>query len=88
MANIKSAKKRIKVTDKKTARNRRVKSHIKASLREFEDAMENGDMELAKEKLILLEKRFDKAVAKGALHKNTASRKVSRLNKRFNKANA
>lgn len=88
MANIKSAKKRIKVIDKKTARNRRVKSHIKAILKDFDLALENGDMDKAKEKLVLAEKKLDQAVAKGTFHKNTASRKVSRLNKRFNKANA
>lgn len=88
MANIKSAKKRIKVTDKKTARNRRVKANVKSAIKDFENAMDSGDMELAKEKLVLVEKKFDQAVSKGTFHKNTASRKVSRLNKRFNKANA
>ena len=39
MANIKSAKKRIKVIDKKTARNKRVKDHVKEALRAFDDAM-------------------------------------------------
>ena len=45
-------------------------------------------MTLAKEKLVLCEKKLMQAVAKGTLHKKTASRKVSRLNQRFNKANA
>ena len=47
MANIKSAKKRIRVIDKKTARNRRVKDHVKQALREFEDAVSAEDMEVA-----------------------------------------
>ncbi len=88
MANIKSAKKRISVIDKKTARNKRVKNHIKEALKDFDKAIEAGDMTLAKEKLVLCEKKLMQAVAKGTLHKKTASRKVSRLNQRFNKANA
>ena len=75
MANIKSAKKRIRVIDKKTARNRRA-------------AIEAGDMEKAKADLALAEKKLMQAAAKGTIHKNAASRKVSRLTQRFNKANA
>ena len=88
MANIKSAKKRIKVIDKKTARNRRIKNHLKAVLKSFDAAIEAGDMEKAKADLVLAEKKLMQAAAKGTLHKNAASRKVSRLTKRFNKANA
>ena len=88
MANIKSAKKRIRVVDKKTARNRRIKNHLKAILKNFDLALEEGDMKLAKEKLDLAEKKLMQAAAKGTMHKNTAARKVSRLTKRFNKANA
>ncbi|MDO4393352.1 MAG: 30S ribosomal protein S20 [Bacillota bacterium] len=88
MANIKSAKKRIKVIDRKTARNRRVKGHLKAILKSFDAALEAGDMATAKELLVKAEKKLNQAAAKNVLHKNAASRKVSRLNKRFNKANA
>ncbi|MFV0517757.1 MAG: 30S ribosomal protein S20 [Aminipila sp.] len=86
MANIKSAKKRILVINKKTARNRRIKSHLKAILKNFDAAMAAGDMAAAKEKLNLAEKKLMKAAGKGTIHKNAASRKVSRLTKRFNKA--
>lgn len=88
MANIKSAKKRINVINKKTAQNKRVKSHLKGILKSFDAAIEAGDMETAKEKLALAEKRLNQATAKHTLHKNTASRKVSRLTKRFNQAQA
>ena len=88
MANIKSAKKRIRVIDKKTARNRRVKNHLKDVLKSFDAAIEEGDMEKAKADLVLAEKKLMQAAAKGTIHKNAASRKVSRLNSRFNKANA
>ena len=88
MANIKSAKKRNTRSSVKTARNRRVKGHIKAILKAFDAAIEAGDMETAKEKLALAEKKLMQAAAKHTIHKNAASRKVSRLTKRFNKANA
>lgn len=88
MANIKSAKKRIKVISKKNARNRRIKDHLKTILKKYDAAIEAGDMEAAKEQFALAEKKLMQAAAKGTIHKNAASRKVSRLAKRFNKANA
>ncbi len=88
MANIKSAKKRIRVIDKKTARNRRVRNHLKAILKAYDAALDAGDLDAAKEQLKLAEKKLMQAAAKGTIHKNAASRKVSRLTKRFNKANA
>jgi len=86
MANIKSAKKRISVINKKTKVNRRIKNNLKAILKNFEKALAAGDLALAKEKLVLAEKALMKAAAKGTMHKNTASRKVSRLTKAYNKA--
>ena len=86
MANIKSAKKRIRVIDKKTARNRRIKNHLKTVLKDFEAALAEGNMETAGEKLKLAEKKLMQAASKGTIHKNTASRKVSRLTKQFKNA--
>lgn len=86
MANIKSAKKRIKVIDKKTARNRRIKAHLKAILKSFETALAAGDLEAAETQLKLAEKKLMQAASKGTIHKNAASRKVARITKRFNKA--
>ncbi len=86
MANIKSAKKRIRVIEKKTAVNRRVKNHIKDAIKGFEVALEEGDFEKAKSQLTLAEKKLMKAAGKGTLHKNTASRKVSRLTNALAKA--
>ena len=86
MANIKTAKKRIHIIQKKTARNRRVKSHLKAIIKNFDAAIADSDLVAAKEKLILAEKRLKQAASKGTIHKNAASRKVSRLAKRFNAA--
>lgn len=88
MANIKSAKKRIRVIDRKTARNRRIKGHLKTVLKDFDVAIEAGDMETAAEQLRLAEKKLMQAAAKHTIHKNAASRKVSRLTKRFNQAKA
>ena len=88
MANIKSAKKRIRVIDKKTARNRRIKNHLKAVLKAFEAAMAEGNLEVAAEKLHLAEKKLMQAAAKGTISKQAASGKVSRLTKRFNAAKA
>lgn len=88
MANIKSAKKRIRVIDKKTARNRRIKNHLKDVLKSFEANLQAGEMEAAKADLKLAEKKLMQAASKSIVHKNAASRKVSRLYNRFNKANA
>ncbi len=88
MANIKSAKKRIKVIAKKTAANRRVKSHLKEIVKGFDKAVAENDAATAAEKLALAEKRLMQAASKGTIHKNAASRKVSRMTKQFNKAKA
>ena len=88
MANIKSAKKRVKVIDKKTARNKRVRGHVKEAVRQFEDAVAKGDIEAAQKDLANAEKKLMKGAAKGTLNKKAASRKVSRLAKRLNAAKA
>ena len=70
MANIKSAKKRISVIDRKTARNKRVKNHVKEAVKAFEIALAEGDVKGAEEKLSIAEKKLMQAAAKGkhALH--------------------
>ena len=86
MANIKSAKKRIGVIQKKTLKNRAVKGTLKAVIKNFYKALAAEDFKTAKEKLVLAEKKLMQAAAKGTIHKNTASRKVSRMNLAYNKA--
>jgi small subunit ribosomal protein S20 len=88
MANIKSAKKRIKVIDRKTLENRRVKNSLKAVIKNFNKALEAGDFAAAQEKLVLADKQLKKAASKNVIHKNTAARKASRLTKALNKAKA
>ncbi|MBQ2058734.1 MAG: 30S ribosomal protein S20 [Firmicutes bacterium] len=88
MANIKSAKKRISIISKKTARNRRVKGAYRAIIKNFYKAIEADDLGTAKEKLALAEKKLMQAAAKGVMHKKTASRKVGRMTRTYNKAKA
>lgn len=85
MANIKSAIKRIKKTETKTLRNKMVKSSVKTAIKKFETAVENGNFGEAKSLLVEVSAMIDKAAAKGVIHKNTASRKKSRLALRLNK---
>jgi small subunit ribosomal protein S20 len=84
MANIKSAEKRILVIKKKTLLNKSRKSALKTAEKRFLEAMVAGDKALAQEKLLFVEKKLSQAAAKGTIHKNAASRKISRLNKRLN----
>ena len=88
MANIKSAKKRIGIIAKKTASNRRVKSHLKEIVKGFDKAIAENDKAAASERLALAEKRLMQAASKGAIHKNAESRKVSRMAKQFRKSKA
>ena len=88
MANIKSAKKRVKVIEKKTARNIRVKHHVKEAKKAFLAAIEAGNVEEAEKAFVLAEKKIMQAAAKGTFHKNTASRTVSRLEKQLNELKA
>ncbi|MDK2918282.1 MAG: small subunit ribosomal protein [Candidatus Petromonas sp.] len=83
LANIKSAKKRIKVIAKKTAQNKRRKSKVKTAIRRFEDAVAAGDLNLAKEKFNYAQKKISQIAAKNTIHKNAASRKISRLAKKL-----
>lgn len=79
MANIKSAKKRILVNNKKQLRNRAVKSALKTSLKKFFAVVESGDKAQAQAMLPAITKTVDKAAAKGILHKNAAANKKSQL---------
>ena len=85
MANIKSAKKRIKVTETKTLRNKAIKSGVKTAIKKVDAAVAAGDKELAQANLQLAISEIDKATTKGVYHKNTSSRKISRLTLAVNK---
>jgi small subunit ribosomal protein S20 len=84
MANIKSAKKRILVTETKTARNKAIKSKVKTYVKKVETAVEKKDVEAAAEALKVAIVEINKAGSKGVYHKNTCARKISRLTKAVN----
>lgn len=85
MANIKSAKKRVLVTKVRTDRNKAIKSGVKTAVKKVYAAIDANDKEAAAKALVDATATIDKATAKGVYHKNTSSRKVSRLNKAVNK---
>ena len=84
MANIKSAKKRILVTETKTARNKAIKSEVKTYIKKVEAAVEAKDKTAAVEALKQATSVIEAAGSKGVYHKNTCARKVSRLAKLVN----
>lgn len=84
MANIKSAKKRIKVTEVKTLRNTMIKSALKTKVKKFETAVVTGNVEEAKVTYANVVKALDMAVTKGILHINKAARRKSRLAAKLN----
>ena len=84
MANIKSAKKRILVNQTKADRNKAIKSGVKTAIKKVNVAIEAGDKAAANEALLAATAAIDKATSKGVYHKNTSSRKVSRLAKAVN----
>lgn len=84
MANIKSAKKRILVTETKAARNKAIRSKVKTSIKKVDAAITAGDKAAAQVSLVNAISEIEKATTKGVYHKNTASRKVSRLSKAVN----
>lgn len=86
MPNIKSAIKRVKITQKRNMRNRQVKSKVRTAVRGFETALANN--EDAEQKLRRAISEIDRAKSKGVLHANTAARQKSRLTKQFNQAQA
>lgn len=79
MPNIKSAKKRVKVINTKTLRNQMIKTNIKTCIKGFEAYVAEADKANADAAFKLAVKKLDQAVAKGVMHKNTASRKKSQL---------
>ncbi len=85
MANIKSAKKRILVNRTKAERNKAIKSGVKTAVKKVNAAIAANDKSAAAAALVAATATIDKAASKGVYHKNTASRKVSRLAQAVNK---
>ena len=83
MANTPSAKKRIRNTLRKTDINKSRRSRIKTFVRKVEDAIESKDAKSAVDSLKAAQPEIMRGVTKGIFHKNTASRKISRLSSRI-----
>lgn len=79
MANTPQSKKRARQNEKRFAVNKARRSRIRTYLRKVEEALESGDKEAAAAALKLAQPELMRGVTKGVYHKNTASRKMSRL---------
>ena len=84
MANHKSAEKRIRQTAKRTAINRARVSRVRTFVKKVEAAIATGDKATAQSAFRLAQPELHRAITKGVLHKNTVSRKLSRLAARIN----
>ncbi len=79
-----STLKRARQAEKQNTRNKAVRSSIKTIVKKVESAIASGNKEDAGKSLIDAVKTITKAVSKGVIHKNTASRKISRLTRKVN----
>jgi len=84
LANHKSAVKRARQSEERRQRNRARKSRMKTAIKALEEAIDARDRELAAEKLNETISIIAKTASKGVIHRNTASRKISRLTRRVN----
>ncbi len=84
MPNIKSAIKRVKVSEKRRAQNASQKSSLRTTIKGFEQSVTANQVDAAQEALKVTSKKLEQAASKGLIHKNTASRKKSRLAKKLN----
>lgn len=79
MPNHKSALKRMRQTEKRTARNKHVRSTMRTMVKNVRQAAARKDAEQARQELRQAQSYIHKAASKGVIHKNTADRKVARL---------
>ncbi|MBV8334668.1 MAG: 30S ribosomal protein S20 [Alphaproteobacteria bacterium] len=84
MASHKSAEKRIRQTARRAAINRSRLSRVRTFIKKVEIAIASGDKEAARSAFQLAQPELHRAITKGVLHKNTVSRKLSRLAARLN----
>ena len=82
MANTRSAKKMVRKIEKRTAVNTARRSRMRTFIRKVEEAIASGDKAAAQDALRAAQPEIMRAASKGVLHKNTSSRKVSRLSAR------
>ena len=82
LANIKSAIKRVKVSEKQNLRNRMIKSALRTTIRRYDEALAAGDAEKAEAAYTTAVSTVDSAASKGVIHKNAANRKKAQLAKK------
>ena len=84
MPHHKSAEKRLRQTEKRTAINRARLSRVRTFVKKVETAIDSGDKEAAQSAFQVAQPELHRATTKGVLHKNTVARKLSRLAARIN----
>ena len=82
MANSAQAKKRARQIERRTEVNKARRSRIRTYLKKVDEALESGDKSIAQQALKVVQPELMRGVSKGIMHKNTASRKMSRLSSR------
>lgn len=88
MANLKSSKKRAITNEKRRERNTAIKSELKSALRKVNKAVDAGDKDAAEKALSVAGRKLDKAVSKGAIHRNQAANRKSGAAARVNAMDA
>jgi small subunit ribosomal protein S20 len=83
MANTDSARKRIRQTERRTARNQARKSRMRTFVKKVEAAIASGDKSAAADALQAAQPELQRAATKGVVHKNLVARKISRLSARI-----
>lgn len=86
MANTKSALKRVRSSEKRRLRNRRVRTQARTYIKRARAQIEAGQLEEAKKSVAAAIRALDKAAEKGIIHKNNAARRKSRLMRKLNQA--
>jgi small subunit ribosomal protein S20 len=86
LANTKSALKRMRSSEKRRLRNRRVRSETRTYIKRARAQIEAGELEEAQKSVAQAVRALDKAAEKGILHKNSAARRKSRLMRKLNQA--
>jgi small subunit ribosomal protein S20 len=81
LANTRSAEKRNRQTQKRRARNQGVRTRVKSAVKKVRETLERGEVAAAQEAFKTAARVIDQASSKGVVHRNTASRKISRLAK-------
>ncbi len=76
--------KRIKVTRRQTLENKAKKTELKTYIKKFDAAVQSGNFDEARNILKVVDKKLKKATSKNVIHKNAASRQLSKLSKKLN----